>query len=823
MDMTLNPFKNKRSGWYFGVPCFTSLVCLPGLACFGPLHGQDVPEDRPAKLAPLPRTVQDKGPLGQGTEAKAGAEVGIPAFPVPQLDPIDGYIKGLLAWKRAGLLESILHLESALRADPQALAIKQSLVPLYLTFERRNEAKALGLEVLAQRPDEYELALLVGRICRQLRQYEEAEKVLTQARNRSGLRELPALRVQILVELAHVADTSQKWSLAHSSLNEVATLLADPGSLSEGPYTPEQIVLQRAEVHEKLGKLGMKLAPPDPKQTLDPKQALDPKHTLDPKQAHDPKQIDLAMENFLQAGKLDPARMSRLALHLAEIMEAKQKFPEALLRVDEYLASKPQGSEGYELKIRLLEKLGKNGEVLEFLEEAHKGNRVNSGLALVLGKRLAKEGETTHAEDLFLKELTRPMGPAAARELLALWATQEMEGANKLLDKLEKAFGGADPTKFPTLESAMRPADPATVRSLFSGLRHEPQLTKRLFKATVKRLEGKVQPSEAIRFFLASYAVRVNDWKTAEALYASLAGGKLPSGVVGGDLATGWARAALMLGKTKEALEIATKLTPDLTGPLRVNLRLVAAEAHVRQGDLKAALGELAKAEAESELKDRFRCQLNRVWIFAMAGQEEQALTQGKTLLEGLVLPGDRKEAKRVLSAVLMMLERNDEALAMLRELLREDPNDPGIANDLGYLLVDLGRELDEGEKLVRKAIELDRMAMGEENPEKCSIVDSLGWAHFRRGRLGDALKELKRALELPGGIDNPVIFDHLGDVQWALGQDDDARKSWQSALKLYDNGIRPDRKNRVSDLKSKWERPAGEPRKITSPESAIK
>lgn len=757
-----------------------------------PLLAQIPFEDPPKVLPPLEKVRPPQpNPTSQPPQGPAGpGPLQVPAFPVEKADPVDSYIKGLWAWKRAGLLEAIFQLEAALRADPKALAVKQSLVPLYLTFERRHEARDLGLEVLASRPDEYELALLVGRICRQLRQYDEAEKVLAAARARPGIRELPALRIQLLIELAQVSESSQKWNQAYSALGEVAGLLAEPGSLVEGPYTQEQLTLQRAEVQERMGKLAMRLASQNPS-----KSAI---HS------------DQALENFLQAGKLDPGRMSRLALHLAEIMESKNQLSEAMIRVDEYLATRPPGTEGYELKAKLMEKMGQGDQVLEFLEEAYSKNKVNSGLALFLGKRLATAGDVGHAEALFLKELTRPMGPQAARELLALWAKQGPEGAGKLLEKLEKGFVGNDP-KNGTLDAAMKPSDPSTVRSLFAALRHEPKLTRLLFAETVSRLNKTPPPSEAIRFFLANQALRVNDWQTSMALYATLARDKSHIGVVGADLATGWARSALMLGKSKETLEIAARLIPSLAGPLRVNVRIVAAEAHVRLGDLPAALKELTLAEGESELKDKFRCQLNRVWIYAMAGQEEEALNQGKTLLDSLVLPGDRKEAKRVLSAVLMMVERNDEALALLRELLREDPNDPGIANDLGYLLVDLGRDLEEGERLVRKAIELDRMAMGEENPEKSSIVDSLGWVHFRRGRLKEAREELKRALELPGGQDQPVIFEHLGDVEWALGHPEEARKCWLSALKLYDNGVRADRKNRIVDLKRKLERPAGE------------
>ena len=90
-------------------------ICVTGLACMGSLRGQERLEDPPVKLAPISETSKNSG------AAKANGPSGglaIPAFPVNQADPLDSYIKGLWAYKRAGLLEAIFQLEAALRADP---------------------------------------------------------------------------------------------------------------------------------------------------------------------------------------------------------------------------------------------------------------------------------------------------------------------------------------------------------------------------------------------------------------------------------------------------------------------------------------------------------------------------------------------------------------------------------------------------------------------------------------------------------------------------------------------------------------------------------
>ena len=730
---------------------------VPFSGAFHQAQGQEQIEGKPKVIAPLP--------VPPGNEA------------------IDGYILGLQASKRSGLIESLKQLEIARIADPESLAVKQALVPIYLTLERRDEARKLGMEVLAKKPTEFELALLTGRICRQMKRFDEAAQVLENARKQSSLRELPALRVQILIELAHACEANQQWAPARSALTEVATLLDEPGSLAEGPYSPEQIVLQSAEVHERLGKLAMKLEQPGP-----------------------------AMDEFLKSGKLDPARMSRLALHLAEIMESKGKPEEALVRVGEYLTGNPSGIEGYELKAKLLEKVGRGAEVLPFLEGAVAENRLNSPLALLLARKLVAAKKNDQAEEILLKELMRAQGPAAAKDLLKLWGSQDVEGFGKILDTLEVGFLGNNPAgQTKTLEAALKPADPALTRALISALQNDAKLSREINDLAIERLGTNSAPSEAVQYYLVLQAAKRIDLKSVETLCASLcAKGPLPD-TTGAQIAVLWISACSSLGKQAEAIVVSKKLIPNTEPALRPKLRLAVARAMARSGDVTGALGEAKKALLEAQVGEKFDCQLGRIEILHEADRQSEAIAEAQELLKTLVLPGDRKIVRRLMAEALIQLDKNDEALALYRDLLREDPNDPSLANSLGYFLVDLSRDVSEGERWVRKALELDKTARGEGSPDNASYVDSLGWAHFRQGRKDEAIRELKRALGLPGGEISPEIWNHLGDVESSLGRGDEARRCWQKALKLYDNGVKPERSSRPGEVKRKLAQAAGD------------
>jgi len=115
---------------------------------------------------------------------------------------------------------------------------------------------------------------------------------------------------------------------------------------------------------------------------------------------------------------------------------------------------------------------------------------------------------------------------------------------------------------------------------------------------------------------------------------------------------------------------------------------------------------------------------------------------------------------------------RSDAAIRELRGLLEERPGDAVVQNALGYTLADRDRQLDEAAALVQAAL--------TQTPDSAAVLDSMGWVLFRQGRLQESLQYLERARELGDDVE---IDLHLGEVQWALGDRDAARATWQEAL----------------------------------------
>lgn len=114
-------------------------------------------------------------------------------------------------------------------------------------------------------------------------------------------------------------------------------------------------------------------------------------------------------------------------------------------------------------------------------------------------------------------------------------------------------------------------------------------------------------------------------------------------------------------------------------------------------------------------------------------------------------------------------------AEAEFKRSLELRPDQPDVLNYLGYSWVDQGINLEEGRKLIEKAVALA--------PRDGAIVDSLGWALYRLGDFAGAVRQLERAVELKP--EDPTINDHLGDAYWQVGRVGEAMIQWKRALSL--------------------------------------
>ena len=119
-------------------------------------------------------------------------------------------------------------------------------------------------------------------------------------------------------------------------------------------------------------------------------------------------------------------------------------------------------------------------------------------------------------------------------------------------------------------------------------------------------------------------------------------------------------------------------------------------------------------------------------------------------------------------------IDRIDVLESNLRQVIQIKPDYAHAYNALGYTLADRNTRLQEAYALIEQALKIA--------PEDPFIMDSMGWVLYRMSQHDAALTFLKRAFELRPDAE---IAAHLGEVLWAAGRPDEARKIWNSALKL--------------------------------------
>jgi len=237
---------------------------------------------------------------------------------------------------------------------------------------------------------------------------------------------------------------------------------------------------------------------------------------------------------------------------------------------------------------------------------------------------------------------------------------------------------------------------------------------------------------------------------------------------------------------------------------------------HMEMAMALARLGKLAKAleaadAAIAASPGRLSCRVTRIHILMQAERYEQAITECQELLKEETNPEDIRQVRHTLSVVYSAANEPAKAEEQLQILLEADANDATANNDLGYQWADQGKNLEQAEKFIRKAIELDRKqrvtgtVLGTDaDNDNAAYVDSLGWVLFRRGQHEAARKELEKAVTLPEGVEEVTIWDHLGDVCARLGDKAKAKEAWTKAVELYEIAHEHPMDDRYKEIKEK-------------------
>lgn len=228
------------------------------------------------------------------------------------------------------------------------------------------------------------------------------------------------------------------------------------------------------------------------------------------------------------------------------------------------------------------------------------------------------------------------------------------------------------------------------------------------------------------------------------------------------------ATALELQGKTDEALTMSDKVGSEFPNPIALMARRAWILLHAkRTADAETAYEELIRKFDQDHSSDDIRAEL--------------------------------QSARMLLSNLCLQRGDHDAAEEWLAQVLDEFPDDAGAMNDLGYLWADRNQNLFRALRMIEAAVKAE--------PENTAYRDSLGWVYFRMERIDDALRELRRAVDV--AEPDPVILDHLGDVLAANQQQRAALATWKRAVAAFDTS---EEKDKIETVKAKIERLETEP-----------
>jgi tetratricopeptide (TPR) repeat protein len=161
-----------------------------------------------------------------------------------------------------------------------------------------------------------------------------------------------------------------------------------------------------------------------------------------------------------------------------------------------------------------------------------------------------------------------------------------------------------------------------------------------------------------------------------------------------------------------------------------------------------------------------------RGYVFNMQKRSEDAIA---ALRKAVEIDANDYFAWFELGNTLEKYRRREEAAEAFQAVLRIRPGDPVASNNLGYVWTEMGINLDSAKVLIEIALKKD--------PHNGAFLDSYAWVFYKMGDYEKALHYMNEALKQSDMKNEPIAYEHLGDIQFK-------RKDYAAAEKAYNRAI---------------------------------
>lgn len=467
-----------------------------------------------------------------------------------------------------------------------------------------------------------------------------------------------------------------------------------------------------------------------------------------------------------QALTLDP-KNSEIRREYASVLATREKFPEAYVHLEKLLDESPADEEILNLAISIDVRKDDYWVALKRLERALKDTASPEFIYYKMGRVYRDMGKNKEAREAFEKSLALDADYYQAATYLAILCEEQGEE----LRALELYEGLAHLTNNALYHRKLA--------SLFMKRKDFPKAIEAFHNLL------QIEPSDMNSLLQMARAwIEVGDLAKSEEKFREL---------VSMDPGNGTLR--LMLGmlleaqtRFPEALEQYVLIKNDSTAYFdSMPLRLKAFHKLDRKKELieslEAAAALAQKAEDANKSQALFR-------VVAQYFAELQNLPRSEEVLHSALKRFPTDEALLFQKGMLFeKMRRYDESIKIMLSILSVNPMHVGALNYVGYTWAEQGKNLDDAEKFIKKALEVE--------PGDPFITDSLAWVYYQKGRYQEAYDLLVSAYsKVPNEF---VIVEHLGDILVKLGRLSEARDYYAKALHL-----KPDHQDMLAKVQTK-------------------
>jgi len=119
-------------------------------------------------------------------------------------------------------------------------------------------------------------------------------------------------------------------------------------------------------------------------------------------------------------------------------------------------------------------------------------------------------------------------------------------------------------------------------------------------------------------------------------------------------------------------------------------------------------------------------------------------------------------------------LNKYDSSDFAYENALKANQNNVEVLNNYSYYIALSNENLDKAETMAKKANML--------KPGNASYLDTYAWVLYKKGKYGDAKIKIDEALKI-NGYTNATLLEHKGDIEYKLGNTEEAYTFWLKAL----------------------------------------